>query len=665
MMKILTAHREETLTYAAEELKKYILGMSRGEINPEIRYVDSVSESNFEEGIVLGFLGELSLDTSDLEDDFIEDIIDVNVKACKGYIAGSNPRSILMGVYRYCASAGCQYLRPGADGDYVPHADLINHSFKYRKKADQPFRGEITEGAFSYEHARDVVYYLPKIGMNAFMIEGTVPYTYMHKWYGHVANTKLRRKGQRTDYGMLQKYMGLLERDVKRAGLQLHTLGHDWMFRKMGTGKDIPAQEQDSYLTDDKRELLALLNGKRGINRDVFYTNFCYTNPKARQILVDTVVEYAESHKHVDYVHLWLADAANNWCECEECRKTEPSDQYITLLNEIDGALTEKGLDTRLVLIMYVETIRPPRFNRLKNPERFCMTVAIGSHYEEGYKKLECNEELPPYKINDWKLFSAPLLFKCHDDWKKICNGLKSTVFEYRFYIDQYCDLGHMQLSRETHRDMKNLDVVNFNGCLSDKTPRMYMPTALPMIMLGETMFDKNLDFDKRADEYFEGAFGADGAKCREYLEALSKLLSPSNFRVDSDLGIEEMGIGNVVTNRSCWKNNPEVAGRAREIPALLDSFLPIIRDNIAYADDDARRLSWRYLEYHSEIVRRFSEVLLSGALGDTEKAAEACYNLENYISEHELEFHPVFDLFLFSRYVRLKLGLPRVPYYD
>ena len=133
-MKILTSHQNETVMYAAEELKKYILGMSRGEINPEIRYVDSVSESNFEEGIVLGFLGELSLDTSDLEDDFIEDIIDVNVKACKGYIAGSNPRSILMGVYRYCASAGCQYLRPGADGDYVPHADLINHSFKYRKR---------------------------------------------------------------------------------------------------------------------------------------------------------------------------------------------------------------------------------------------------------------------------------------------------------------------------------------------------------------------------------------------------------------------------------------------------------------------------------------------------------------------------------------------------
>ena len=98
--------------------------MSRGRINPETTYVDFISKSDYEEGIVLGLLGELSLDTSVLEDDFIEDIIDVEVKDCKGYIAGSNQRSILMGVYKYCASAGCRFLRPGPDGDYVPHSDL-------------------------------------------------------------------------------------------------------------------------------------------------------------------------------------------------------------------------------------------------------------------------------------------------------------------------------------------------------------------------------------------------------------------------------------------------------------------------------------------------------------------------------------------------------------
>ena len=125
------------------------------------------------------------------------------------------------------------------------------------------------------------------------------------------------------------------------------------------------------------------------------------------------------------------------------------------------------------------------------------------------------------------------------------------------------------------------------------------------------------------------------------------------------------MGIGIAVTKKKSWINNPEVAEKARQIPAHLDEFLPIIKDNIAYADDNARLLSWKYLEYHSEICRRFSEILLAGAEGDLEKAKEKFKDIEEYLSIHELEFHYGFDVFLFLRYLRLKLGLPSVPYYD
>lgn len=664
-MKIITAQRAETIQYAAEELKKYILGMSRGKINPEINYVDFITKGDYEEGIVLGFLGELSLDTSDLEDDYIEDIIDIDVTACKGYIAGSNARSILMGVYKYCTSAGCRFLRPGPDGDFVPKSDLINHSFKYRKKADYPFRCEIIEGAVSYEHCRETVYYLPKIGMNSYMIEGIVPYSYMHKWYGHIGNSKLRRKGQVTDYNMLEDYISLLEKDIKKAGLILQSLGHGWMFERFGLKR---GKDEASRLKDEYKQYLALVKGERGIcHGSSFNTNFCYSNPKAREILAETVVDYAKSHPYVDYVHLWLADATNNWCECEECRKLEPSDHYINMLNDVDAALTREGLDTRLSLIMYVETVRPPKVFKLKNPKRFFLTVAIGTNTERGYKKLECNEELPPYELNNWQMLSAPLRFKCHEEWKKMCEGVPSAIFEYRFYMDQYCDLGHMRVSRETHRDMKALEVVDFQGCLSDKTHRMYMPTSLPMIMMGEVMFDKNLDFDARTNEYFDGAFGKDGAKCREYLEEITKLVSPANFRadVDTSLGLEEQGVGKAVTTIKSWRNNPEVAERAKKIPEFVDAFIPTIEDNIAYADDNARLLSWKYLRYHAEIVKMFSKILVAGAEGDIELAKEKYFELENYLSEHELEIHWAFDVFLFLRYLRGKLQIKPIPYFD
>ena len=195
-MKIIPLQVNETVQYAAAELQKYITWMSRGQLVPQIVYDASADRKD---AIVLGLLEDLGRDTSDLFDPFIEDILDIDVENGAGFIAGSNPRSILMGVYKYCYSAGCRFLRPGPDGDYVPQADVMNHSFRYRKKADQPFRGECSEGSISYEHMRDTVYWLPKIGLNMYMIEGIVPYSYMHKWYGHVGNTQLRQAGQ--EYG--------------------------------------------------------------------------------------------------------------------------------------------------------------------------------------------------------------------------------------------------------------------------------------------------------------------------------------------------------------------------------------------------------------------------------------------------------------------------------
>ena len=406
-MKIIPLQSNETIQYAALELQKYITQMSRGQLVPEIVH-DKTADRD--DAIVLGLLEELGLDTSDLFDAFIEDILDINVNNGAGFIAGSNPRSILMGVYKYCYSAGCRFLRPGPDGDYVPQADVMNHSFRYRKKADQPFRGECSEGSISYEHMRDTVYWLPKIGLNMYMIEGIVPYSYMHKWYGHVGNTQLRQAGQVTDYDMLLNYVNLLERDIKKTGLQLHTLGHGWMFSGMGVKEGPPAAMKT--LPDWSQKHLAMVNGKREIHNGLFYTHLCYSNPETRKYMVDTLMEYIRRKPHVDFVHAWLADSKNNHCECPECVKMHPSEFYVQFLNELDEALEAEGFQTRIVFIMYVDTERPPVFNKLKNPGRFVLLTAIGLHYDKGYDIPAYTGEVPPFVRNQYKPPEASLRLK-------------------------------------------------------------------------------------------------------------------------------------------------------------------------------------------------------------------------------------------------------------
>ncbi len=254
-MRILTCRRTEPAKYAVNECIKYIRYITNCEIMPECEYANEYPKLPCENTIVLGLLDELGLDTSDLSDPFIEDIIDIDIVNGSGYIAGSNDRSILMGVYKYCTSAGCCFVRPGKGGEYIPYCDMSKHSFTFRKKADHPFRGECCESAISYEHMRDTVYWLPKIGMNMYMIEGLVPYTYMHKWYGHVGNRIFREKGQITDYNMLEEYIDKLEMDIVKTGIQLHTIGHGWMFEKFGVHHCANVDERKTLREEDKNIL--------------------------------------------------------------------------------------------------------------------------------------------------------------------------------------------------------------------------------------------------------------------------------------------------------------------------------------------------------------------------------------------------------------------------
>jgi len=663
-MKIVTAQRGDTAEYFTAELKKYITVMSRGKIIPEIRYVD-VLPTVSSDTIVLALLEELGLSTADLTDPFIEDIIDIRIENGCGYIAGSNQRSILMGVYKYCTSLGCRFIRPGPDGDYVPKADVAGHSFTYRKKADQPFRGECTEGAVSYEDIRDTVYFLPKIGMNMYMIEGLVPYVYMHKWYGHVYNTRLRQKGQVTSYAMLEEYVDLLEKDIKKTGIQLHTLGHGWMFERFGINRE-NEKNASEILTPEQKRHLALVKGKRDIfGGSTFYTQFCYSNPETRKLLIDTLMDYIKKKPHVDFVHVWLSDAPNNLCECEQCQKKHLSDYYVMLLNELDEELTKIGSQQRIVLIMYVETERPPVTERLKNPGRFVLNTAIGLHYENGYTSEPFEGEEPPFVLNQYHPKSAPLRMKWHRDWKALCENIPSMIFEYRFYTDMYCDPGYMQIARETHRDMRSLPALSFNGCMSDQTHRMAMPTALPRVMMGETLFDTGVDFDRLTNDYFVGAFGADGSLCRQYLETLSDLFCPSNQRIGSASGVEEAAFGDEETKKKCWINNEAVAEKLMRIPAYIDAFLPAVEKNISLCTDSAQRLSWVYLRHHGEICRRLSMVLLAGAQNDMDTARARFDEMRDYLSEHEMEWHGAFDMYLFLRSVSFKVRQTMPGYFD
>ena len=109
----------------------------------------------------------------------------------------------------------------------------------------------------------------------------------------------------------------------------------------------------------------------------------------------ELVTAYARQNPQTDYVHVWLADDYNNLCECPECRRTTLSDQYVSLLNEIDRRLSEEGIRTRIVFLLYQELLWPPVAERLKNEDRFVLMFApISRTFEVSYMSEESGEEV-------------------------------------------------------------------------------------------------------------------------------------------------------------------------------------------------------------------------------------------------------------------------------
>lgn len=639
-MKIGILKNTETISYAAEEFKKYIEMMDKA-ISVEI----AVGEGD----ITLAFLDDLKLFCIDVNNAMYDDVIDIKIDNMKGYIAGSNERSILMGVYNFLKSAGCMWIRPGIKGEYIPEKKMDTYSFSMRKKADYAFRGQCIEGAASYENLRDTIEWLPKINMNLFMMEQIVPYNYMSRWYKHSVSTIKEDEG--TTFEEIGEYVIKLEKFIKKCGLQLHALGHGYLLEPYGIHyKTI----NDEYvLTDEAREDIALVGGKR----ELFlgspnFTQLCFSKDKARLGLVKFLVEYMEKKPYIDFLHVWISDAANNQCECENCRKKIPTDYYVQMLNELDSELTKRNIDTKIIFIMYVDTFWPPEVTRFINPDRFILTTAAtGRNYSTTYSAERAKDNLPPYKRNEYSMKGGlPRTLQFMDAWKDIFDGPR-FLFEYHMYTDHFFDPGYMSISRNILTDCKNVCDLGFNGIMSDQTQRAYFPTALPNAIMGEGLFDTSVQFEDYADKYFKAAFGNDYKEAREYLENITKVFKPESLRIGDSVVEQDTNTGKDVIKNSI-RNNAQTAERLLKIASLVDKFMPKVMEN-KNLENACHRESWKILFYHGEYCKRLADVYIALANGDDEKTNMLFADMIDYLSKTEDEIQPYFDMVLFNQRIR------------
>ena len=636
----------ETVAYAAEELKTILRAVSGIE--------STICPDGFAaDGIRLGFLSDFSRDASDVSDPLLDDVVDVVIENGSGFIAGSNPRSILFGVYDYAKSMGCRWVRPGEDGAYLPHCDVFAHSFTYRHKADYPFRGECIEGAVSFENVRDTIRWLPKVGMNLFMLEQIIPYNYMSRWYKHSVSTVKADEGK--TFEEVGAYVPLLEQEVKRCGLQLHALGHGYLLEPYGIHYKTWADEYT--LNDEARADIALVDGKRELyHGSPNFTQLCFSRPEVRAKLVKFLVEYAERKPYIDFLHVWLSDALGNQCECDECRKFHPSELYVKLLNELDEALTARHIPMRIVFIMYTDTRWAPLQERFRNSSRFVFTTAFARNYSQSYRIEHPVTQTPVWERNRTQIApSFDTMMRFYDDWRQVFSG-PAFAFEYYFYVDHYNDPGYYELGRVILEDIRALERFGLSGSMSDQTQRASFPNAFPRALFGEALFDKSLTLEGYAADFFPAAYGKDSVAVQEYLAGLSTLFDPASLR-DSALSVTEIdtGTGKTDAKHTFWKNNPSAAARFAAVEPHVNAFRPIIERNRGLSDP-CHAASWELLEIHAEYCVRLAAILYQGAMGSTDTALRLFDDMIDWLSREEDRIQPHFDLVLFHQAFSRKL---------
>lgn len=560
------------------------------------------------------------------------DTIEVNLLEGKGNISANTKSSLLTAIYRFFEEFGVRYLKPGRKNEYLPSLSIdvfFDKKIKISEKATYKHRGVCIEGADSFENIKSFIDWLPKIGFNTFFIQFENPYSFLKRWYEHEFNPYI--EAEPFSIEIAQEMSNLLDEEIQKRGLLHHRVGHGWTGEVLGYSSKY-GWEAGLKLPEEKKPFVAELDGKRELyDTAPILTSLDFANPEVTEKMVELIVDYAKERKDVDYLHVWLSDAKNNICECEECRKEIPSDQYVKVLNRLDERLTEEKLDTKICFLLYHELLFAPEKETIHNPNRFTMMFApISRTFEKSYADVDYEKGIPEaaeYKRNQIILpNSLEENLSCLFSWKKAFSG-DSFVYDYPLGRAHYGDLGYMKISKTIYRDIEFLDKLELNGYISCQELRAGFPHNFPNYIMGKTLWNKDISYESLKEEYFSSMYGKDWEIVTKYLEKLSSYSSCDYFnaigdRQDADLAVKYDICVNMAYN-----------------------FIVEIETNLSLSTGTQKE-NWKQLSYHREYVMKMGRALQLLSKGSKSEAQVKWKDLLDFIRRSEPAIQESLDVY-------------------
>ena len=626
MYRIYKIASNPVVDFAAEELKKYLRMMM-----PRCGEIIISYDPEAKDGFRLGLMENFGLDTSEAEEQDLDDIIHIDTEAEGGIIAGNNPRSVLLAVYKYLTINGCRWLFPGVDGEFIPIKGI--EPVKYHKLADCRYRGQCNEGAESQQAMLETIDFSPKVGMNVYMLEFDIPKAYYDWYYNHTYN-EMNREPEPINADTVLQWKRACEVEIAKRGLQFHDIGHGWNAEAFGISTvDGWVKDESNPIPEEARQYLALIDGKRDLFKGVaLNTNFCMSNPEARKIVTKAVCDYAEANPHVTFLHVWLADYQKNHCECDVCRTARPSDWYVVFLNDIDEELTRRELATRIVFCVYSDTAYEPTCEYIKNPERFTMLMgAISRSYTYSVEKDPKVEELTPFILNkSARLDTMEEYIVRANMWRNFA-PCKSFAYEYHFWKHQFYAPGTLCFAKRICEDIISYRENNFNGLIEDGSQRCFFPNGFSFYCYAQKLFDTSVTYEELEEDYFRHAYGEGWQVALEYLKAVDEHMPQTYMEAK-----HTSRIPNNFYKPEMEEKLLSLVPVAKEFAAKLDAYknMPIRVQTVAM----------RLLKLHAEYVQGLAQAMALKSLGKDAEAKDAALSFFAEFGKNEVAWERYYD---------------------
>lgn len=635
-----TEYAEKTLLFAAWELQKYLKCVLDGDF-PVIRTNTYIEDDK--NTIYLGINLSEKLEKADVPE--LDDNILIDVENFCGVITGTNPRSVLIGVYRFLKEKGFMFLHPGKYGEVTPKS--INGNKVYvSEKAYCRYRAISIEGSVFQENLMELIDWLPKVAMNGYFVQFTVPFVFFDRYYSD-SNSDITYLGEhRESYPIsheeVSSMIELLELEIEKRDLQYHSIGHGWTSKAFGI-ESTSWEPMKIKLTDEQKSIMAQINGKRDLFQGMpMSTQLCFSNPKARSLMIDGVINHLKAHKNVTHLHFWIADGHNNYCECEECKKLRISDYFVMILNELDERLTVENIHTKIIFEISGAFNWKPLQEKIKNTDRFVFSIApITRTFSEPLHRV------PGTKMKDYNAENKMVypkkgadIIAYLDDWMNDYDA-DCLNFDYHFIWDHYYDFSQYQLSGVLYDDLRNYKDLNLDGIISCQVQRAFTPTSLGMHVMARTLWNRETSFEVIEKETLSAEFGENYKKVINYLCELSKCSCAKVLRCETLLtadGIYESLIQTI---------------------KILDTFETEILNNISASPSEQLKRAWEKLHFHNRLYKKMLEFYLNfnNPNVDLEPLKKEIYD---FAKAHEAKFKDEFDAYYFCWVFEL-LILPRL----